>query len=283
MSPRAFSAIRDGWIALRVQGRLRQDWGTDSRVYAIPVHAEENAGRASSMILAGSIFRGFELAASLLALLLTLPVAAILTIIIRLDSPGSAIFCQRRLGLSRKIRGADLLRDPDFVIENPGAVSPHTLYWVPKTFTFLKFRTMYADAPERFPELYNYGYSTEEIATIPFKRDDDPRVTKAGRWLRNSTLDELPNFWCVLTGDMRLVGPRPEIPEMLPNYQPAQMVKFTVVPGITGLPQINGRGRLSFQETVAFDLQYIERKSIPFDLEILAKTVWKVLTRHGAF
>jgi len=113
--------------------------------------------------------------------------------------------------------------------------------------------------------------------------EDDPRITKAGKWLRCSTLDELPNFWNVLTGDMRLVGPRPDIPEMLVNYKPHQMRKFTVKPGITGLSQINGRGRLSFHKTVAYDLQYVDNKSVLLDIKTLFMTVWRIVTSHGAF
>ena len=142
---------------------------------------------------------------------------------------------------------------------------------------------MYDDARERFPELYNYNYTEEEIKTIAFKRKHDPRITSAGTWLRRSTLDELPNFWNVLTGSMRLVGPRPELPEMVPNYRPDQMHKFTVKPGITGLPQINGRGRLSFQQTVAYDLEYVDTKSVLLDIKILFMTIWRVITKHGAF
>ena len=147
----------------------------------------------------------------------------------------------------------------------------------------MKFRTLYADARERFPEMYRYKYSTEEIQTILFKPLDDPRVTPEGRWLRKSTLDELPNFWNVLKGDMGLVGPRPEIPEMLPYYHGEMLTKFTVRPGITGLAQVSGRGRLSFQDTVALDTEYVRRRSVRLDAEILLKTLKVVLLRQGAF
>jgi lipopolysaccharide/colanic/teichoic acid biosynthesis glycosyltransferase len=114
-----------------------------------------------------------------------------------------------------------------------------------KPFRFVKFRTLYADARQRFPKLYSYQYTAEELEQLKFKVEDDPRVTPQGRWMRRSTLDELPNFWNVLTGDMALVGPRPEIPEMLRYYHGDMLLKFTVRPGITGMAQIsgcNGRG-----------------------------------------
>jgi len=142
---------------------------------------------------------------------------------------------------------------------------------------------MYADARECYPEWYNYKYTQEQFQKERFKREGDPRITKVGEWLRMSTLDELPNFWNVLCGDMALVGPRPELPDILPNYNPEQMRKFTVKPGITGLAQINGRGYLGYQKTINWDLQYVDTKSIWLDLKILAKTLVLVLGRHGAF
>jgi lipopolysaccharide/colanic/teichoic acid biosynthesis glycosyltransferase len=108
-------------------------------------------------------------------------------------------------------------------------------------------------------------------------------VTPQGHWLRKSTLDELPNFWNVLTGRMALVGPRPEIPEMLPYYGGDMLLKFTVRPGITGLAQISGRGRLGFHETVALDVEYVRRRSLTLDLKIILLTIQKIVTRDGAF
>jgi lipopolysaccharide/colanic/teichoic acid biosynthesis glycosyltransferase len=101
--------------------------------------------------------------------------------------------------------------------------------------------------------------------------------------MRKSTLDELPNFWNVLTGDMALVGPRPEIPEMLPYYSDEMQLKFTVRPGITGMAQVAGRGRLGFHETVELDVQYVKNRSMLLDLKILLTTVVKIITRDGAF
>jgi lipopolysaccharide/colanic/teichoic acid biosynthesis glycosyltransferase len=111
----------------------------------------------------------------------------------------------------------------------------------------------------------------------------DPRVTRVGQLLRRTTLDELPNLWCVLAGTMRLVGPRPELPVLTQNYSPAEMYKFSVKPGVTGLAQINGRGLLSLGETLAWDLRYVQTRTVWLDLKILGMTAWHVIGRRGAF
>jgi lipopolysaccharide/colanic/teichoic acid biosynthesis glycosyltransferase len=187
------------------------------------------------------------------ALILSLPLLVVLAILIRLDSPGPAIFVQPRLG-----RGA-------------------------KLFRFVKFRTMYADARERFPELYRYTYTPEQVDVLKFKVVDDPRVTRVGRWLRKTSLDELPNFWNVLTGDVALVGPRPEIPEMLPYYTPDELRKFDVRPGITGYAQVAGRGHLKFRDTLRLDIAYVDERSFGVDLRVILRTLRMIVVRHGAF
>ncbi len=252
------------------------------KIFCLP--ATEGYGLSLSYweVIERIAYRLAELVVSMAALIVTFPIMLVIAVIIKLDSPGPALFFQRRLGCSKLVSGKRLLKKSKFS-NSDFSFSPDKKYWVPRTFWFVKFRTMYADARERFPELYDYHYTEEEIEQVAFKIQYDPRITKVGKWLRISTLDELPNFWNVLSGDMRLVGPRPEIPEMLTNYRANQMRKFTVKPGITGLPQINGRGRLTFQQTVAYDLEYVDKKSVALDLKILIMTFWRVLTRHGAF
>jgi exopolysaccharide production protein ExoY len=198
-------------------------------------------------------FRCFEIVVAATALLLCAPILAIIAIIVRTGTPGPSLFVQDRLGLNGK------------------------------PFRFVKFRTLYADAKQRFPSLYTYKYSQQELLDLKFKASGDPRITRQGAWLRQSSFDELPNFWNVLTGDMALVGPRPEIPEMLPYYEGEMLRKFSVRPGITGLAQTSGRGRLGFYETVAFDLQYVDKRSISSDLKIILKTIRMVFLRDGAF
>ena len=197
--------------------------------------------------------RAVEVAVSVTALIVTFPVMLAVGIIIWRGTPGPVLFRQQRLGKN---------------------VVP---------FPFLKFRTLYADARERWPELYAYQYSNEELKGLAFKIKNDPRVTPQGQWLRKSTMDELPNFWKVLTGEMALVGPRPEIPEMLPYYDREALLKFKVRPGVTGLAQISGRGRLSFHDTVALDVEYVLNRSLFLDLKIVLLTVQKLVTRDGAF
>ena len=199
------------------------------------------------------VIRLFEIAIALVALAFSLPIMLLVALIIKLDSPGPALFFQRRVG-----SGAE-------------------------SFWFVKFRTLYADAKERFPELYAYQYSDDELNDLSFKVKNDPRVTDAGKWLRKSTLDELPNFWCLLTGKIALVGPRPEIPEMLQYYKGDMLKKFQVRPGITGLAQVSGRGRLGFYETVDLDVEYVENRSFLLDCKIVFLTIRGVLLRDGAF
>jgi lipopolysaccharide/colanic/teichoic acid biosynthesis glycosyltransferase len=197
--------------------------------------------------------RALDILLSAMALLLAFPVMLVLVIVIRLGSPGPALFRQCRVGKDGRL------------------------------FTFYKFRTMWADARERFPQLYTYQYSEQEIGSMYFKQPDDPRLTPFGRWLRTTSLDELPNFINVLLGQMTLVGPRPEIPQMLPYYTEAQLTKFSVTPGLTGLAQISGRASLRFQETIVIDLDYCRQRSLRFDLWIFAMTVKSILLRSGAF
>ena len=152
-----------------------------------------------------------------------------------------------------------------------------------RTFRFVKFRTFYVDSKSRFPELFAYQYDEAQIQHLKFKILDDPRATRVGRWLRKTSLDELPNFWNVLTGDMALVGPRPEIPEMLRYYHGEMRLKFSVRPGVTGMAQVSGRGRLGFLETVQLDVDYVKNRTAWGDVRIFLKTIKMVLLRDGAF
>ncbi len=197
--------------------------------------------------------RVVECAVAALLLVPSLPVMAVFAAIVRWDSPGPALFRHWRVGKNGRL------------------------------FKFTKFRTLYVDAKERWPELYAYRYTPDELEDLRFKIQNDPRVTKVGRWFRKSTLDELPNLWHVLTGEMALVGPRPEIPDMLPYYSESALKKFSVRPGVTGLAQVCGRGILTFRQTVDYDVQYVNQRSISLDMTILAQTVYRTLRRDGAF
>jgi lipopolysaccharide/colanic/teichoic acid biosynthesis glycosyltransferase len=249
-------------------------------VYAIEADSVNDARDPRWITLA---YRSIEIVIALIGLSVTLPIMLLEAIIIRLDSPGPALFFQRRVARSKKMRGSELLNNPDIL--PPGdAFDPDKYYYVPRTFTFIKFRTMYYDAKTRFPELYRYQYTTQEsFLNNYYKLEDDPRVTRAGRWLRRLTVDEFPNFWHVLTGSVGLVGPRPELPEYLPYYTPDQMRKFVVRPGITGLAQTNGRSLLTIGDIIAWDLKYVDSRSVLLDIQIILRTIWLVLTRRGAF
>lgn len=189
----------------------------------------------------------------LLFLVLYLPLILLIALWIKVDSPGKVVFSQTRLGKNKRV------------------------------FTFYKFRTMWKDADKRFPELYKYEYTEREIENMKFKISDDPRVTRAGSYLRRSSLDELPNLINVLKGDMNLIGPRPEIPEMIKYYMPWQMEKFSIKPGITGLAQINGRGLLTFQKTIEYDLMYVKKKNFFMEVYIFIRTLGVVIRAIGAF
>lgn len=259
---------------------VQRDQPLTGLVHAVPV-MPINPAQAGSPIAEG-LYRIFEVVAAGVGLVLCLPVMALVAILIRFDSPGPVLFTQPRTTRSRAITGEEAQNASD-LIAPPEGFRPDQLYYVPAFFRFIKFRTMYSDARTRFPDLYAYRYEQEEFHQRRFKEEEDPRVTRLGRWLRRLTLDELPNLWCVVCGSMRLVGPRPEISEVLKYYWPEEMYKFAVKPGITGLAQINGRGNLNWGETIGWDMEYVRTRSIALDLKIIALTLWYVLVRRGAF
>ena len=186
-------------------------------------------------------------------LILYSPIILLIAIWIKIDSPGRVIFSQTRIGKNRK------------------------------PFTFYKFRTMWQDAREKYPELYKYEYSETEIKKVKFKNSNDPRITRAGAYLRMISLDELPNLINVFKGDMNLIGPRPEIPEMIKYYKPHQLKRFTVKPGITGLAQVSGRGLLSVQKMIQYDIMYVRKKTFCLDVYLFWRTMFVVIKAWGAF
>jgi lipopolysaccharide/colanic/teichoic acid biosynthesis glycosyltransferase len=119
--------------------------------------------------------------------------------------------------------------------------------------------------------------------SITFKMKDDPRITPVGWFIRKTSIDELPQFWCVLTGDMTLVGPRPPVPREVDLYTPEDLRRLEVTPGLTCLWQVSGRGDLPFEEQVALDIEYIENRSFWLDLKLLFLTVPAVLQGKGAY
>jgi lipopolysaccharide/colanic/teichoic acid biosynthesis glycosyltransferase len=252
--------------------------GTERAVFCIPA-AEYAAARDNALLEGAYVI--FERFVAAIALIVAFPFMVLEGILIWIDSGSPVLFRQPRTSCSERKKGAELIGRKD--LKSPtGSFAPDVEYLVPKLFPFVKFRTMYADARQRFPHLYAYKFAPGEFHTRHFKDDGDPRVTRLGKYLRRLTFDEFPNFWCVLTGDMRLVGPRPEIPEILSYYSAEEMQKFSVKPGITGLAQINGRGLLSWGETLKWDLEYVRTRSVLLDLKILFLTFWYVAIRRGA-
>ncbi len=248
------------------------------RLHVVPVKQIGNPpGR-----LAEAIYGSFEIAVALIGLIVSLLPLLVAAVVIRLDSPGPALFFHKRPGRSTKMRGRDLIDRTDLE-PPPEGYEPDRWYYVPSYFTMPKLRTMCHDARSRFPQYYAYDFAPGEFhAQFPTIKDD-PRVTRAGRILRKLSIDELPNFWSVLVGDMRLVGPRPEAPEVLRYYTPEEMYKFTYTPGITGLAQVNGRGLLNWGQTLAWDMQYIRTRTVALDLRILWATFKHLISRRGAF
>jgi exopolysaccharide biosynthesis polyprenyl glycosylphosphotransferase len=196
----------------------------------------------------GALKRSLDVALSLLALVATLPLWLLIAIAIKVDSRGPFIYRQVRMG-----RGG-------------------------RPFRIVKFRTMVVGA-----EALVGALRSDAIAGPHFKLRDDPRVTRVGRWLRRYSLDELPQFWNVLRGDMSLVGPRPPLPEEAEFYDERERARLLVRPGITGLWQVSGRSNLGFEECVRLDLQYIAHWSLATDLRILWRTLPAVLTGRGAY
>lgn len=250
------------------------------RPIAIPA---DSASDDLATCLREGIYRLVEIPLALVVLLLASPVMLILAVLIRLESPGPALFVHYRTGRSRRVLGRDLDRS---VVREPAAgIDPDRYYWVPTRFPFLKFRTMYADAAERYPHYYwwRYDLAPEQIQAMHYKTPDDPRLTRLGKWIREKTLDELPNFWNLLTGDVHLVGPRPEEPAVQALYSEEQMRKFTVKPGLTCLSKIKGRGDLPVGEQIEWDLEYVRRRSLWLDLRIALKTIELVVKQDGAY
>jgi lipopolysaccharide/colanic/teichoic acid biosynthesis glycosyltransferase len=248
------------------------------RIHVIPVASfggERNR-------IGEAVYRAFEVAVASLGLIVGLPLVLAAAIVVRLDSPGPALFRHKRPARSARLRGYDLAGRAD-LIPPPGGYERDALYYAPTYFTLVKLRTMYVDAQTRFPSYYAYKFSPETFHCEFPTLQDDPRVTRAGRLLRKLSIDEIPNLWSVIVGDMSLVGPRPEAPEVLQYYTRSEMIKFTCKPGITGLAQINGRGLLNWGQTLELDLEYVRTKSIRLDLKIIILTIYRVLTRHGAF
>jgi exopolysaccharide biosynthesis polyprenyl glycosylphosphotransferase len=192
--------------------------------------------------------RALDILLTALALLPAALITGLIALAIRLDTPGPILFAQERIGRNGR------------------------------SFKVYKFRSMIADAEKLHADLIR---ETGEDPRHP-KLANDPRVTRVGRWIRRFSIDEVPQIWNILRGEMSWVGPRPATPQEVELYEPWHRQRLQVLPGLTGLWQVSGRSEVPFEEMCLLDIYYIENWSLPLDLQILLRTVPHVLLAHGA-
>ncbi len=197
--------------------------------------------------LALAVKRAFDVVVSATVLLLLAPMLGVVALLIKLDSPGPVFFRQKRVGLNGR------------------------------EFDLFKFRSMVTDAEKRLAELR----AKNEMSGPVFKMTHDPRVTKIGQFIRKTSLDEFPQFWNVLRGEMSVVGPRPPLPAEVKQYQRWQRRRLSVKPGITCTWQVSGRNNIDFEQWMRLDLHYIDNWSLWQDVQICLKTVPAVLSARG--
>lgn len=220
-----------------------------------PSAAQARAGRNGSHATADRhaylmAKRALDVAAAAIALLLLAPLFVVVALLIKLQDRGPVIFVQKRVGRRRH------------------------------EFDFPKFRSMRVDAEAQKASLMSLN---EHKCGVVFKIRRDPRVTRVGRFIRKYSIDELPQLWCVLRGDMSLVGPRPPLPSEVRLYTVEQWRRLDVTPGLTCIWQVSGRADLDFLEQVRLDLEYIDHRSLLLDLRILLRTLPAVVSGRGAY
>jgi lipopolysaccharide/colanic/teichoic acid biosynthesis glycosyltransferase len=238
----------------------QQTWQWPSSVAVLPEASENNlyfwCKRCLDVILAG------------LLLILLLPLILVIIVLIKLDSPGPAIFMQERVGAKRQWMGRQAI-------------------WIVRNFNIYKFRSMVHNADSSLHEAYIRDFvqgraQANSESESKFKLTNDPRVTRVGRFIRKFSLDELPQLLNVLKGDMSLVGPRPVPPYEVAGYRDGHHRRLAALPGITGCWQVKGRGRVTFEEMIRMDVEYVRNASLLLDLTILLLTIPAVLSRRGA-
>lgn len=201
-------------------------------------------------VLYRMIKRTMDFIFALMGLVLLSPLFLIISILIKLEDPkGSIFFYQTRIGKDEK---------------------PFRMY---------KFRSMVSNAEELLGELLDKN----EISGAMFKMKEDPRITKIGKFIRRTSIDELPQLWNVIRGEMSLVGPRPALPREVDQYSSYDKLRLSVIPGCTGLWQVSGRNNLSFYEMVELDLKYIEQRGVITDIKIILHTVRVLFGTKDAF
>ncbi len=212
----------------------------------VKIDIEKNIINKKSHFIAKRLL---DIILAIIGIIIFSPVYLIIIIAIKLESDGPAVFKQVRVGKDKV------------------------------NFIIYKFRTMIPNA-ENKREL---DINPDSIENFVFQSKSDNRITKVGAFLRKSSLDEIPQLFNVLIGNMSFVGPRPEIPDVVKYYPESYNQRLLVKPGITGLAQINGRGEIELGKTVYFDLVYIKNFSVWLDIRIIFKTIFSVFKREGAF
>ena len=212
------------------------------------------AARKAAMMLRQNapivLKRAVDVTISGLALMAAAPFFAVIAALIKLEDGGPVLFWQERVGQRGRV------------------------------FRFPKFRSMVVDAEARLAQIQ--ALNEHGAPGITFKMKSDPRVTRIGRFLRRSSMDELPQMWCILCGDMSLVGPRPALPREVARYSMANRRRLDAIPGLTCIWQVSGRGDVPFPVQCEMDAEYIEKQSLATDIKLLAATVPAVITGKGA-
>jgi exopolysaccharide biosynthesis polyprenyl glycosylphosphotransferase len=257
-----FAMPRDRWAEVEDGVRLCEEQGIAARVcldFFVPGIAKLTVDDSldvptfsftmtPSDAVALAAKRLLDIVLSATALVVLSPIFVAVALAIAIDSPGPILFRQKRVGMNGR------------------------LFW------FYKFRSMHQDAEERLLQLMAFNEAQGPI----FKMRQDPRVTRVGSILRRTSLDEFPQFWNVLRGEMSIVGPRPPLPGEVQKYERWQRRRLSMKPGITCIWQVSGRSELAFDRWMELDLEYIDNWSLWHDLKILAKTIPAVLTGRGA-
>ncbi|MEI6067585.1 MAG: sugar transferase [Methylococcaceae bacterium] len=194
--------------------------------------------------------RLLDIVAAIILLILLTPLFVIIMVLIYLSSPGPVFYKQTRVGRWGKL------------------------------FTMWKFRSMYPNADARLKEMMA---ENEMTGGVIFKMKNDPRIIPIGRFIRKASIDELPQLWNVLKGDMSLVGPRPALPSEVNQYSLQDRQRLEVIPGITCIWQVSGRSNIPFPQQVQLDVEYIQSQSLLLDLKLLLKTIPAVLLSRGAY
>ncbi len=212
--------------------------------------------------------RAMDLVLVLFGAIIILPLLLVIAILIKMDSPGPVIFRQARVGAKCQSKGLN-----------------HR--WEQQVFECYKFRTMFHNCDQSLHMNYIKSFVNGEVEasdekSLPYKLNGDPRVTRVGRWLRKLSLDELPQLFNIVKGEMSLVGPRPVPIYEVAAYQEWHRERLQALPGLTGMWQVYGRSRVTFDEMAQLDIEYVRRRSLLLDIKLLLATAPSVIKGDGA-